>query len=256
MSPPRMSADTQQLRAKSIDAILGLWAQELGINVPELMAQSDGVTLTANSQLPGVFLWRRDKDLRIAAQFQKLERIHGAIIGHSFEKILRPEFWFRIPEYCGEAVGPALVYYLDALPADWKSMTPRGLLVRTLTNLDIQAFEEFADALTETERQQSALEFGPRPMWGVFKGTHLLAVASYDPWPGRIAHLGVAVHPEHRGQKIGQLAARAASRGAISRRLVVQYRTLSDNSASVGIAKSLHLVPYAETLYLRPPARS
>jgi hypothetical protein len=91
-----MSVDTQQLRAKSIDAILGLWAQELGINVPELMAQSDGVTLTANSQTPGVFLWRRDKDLRIAAQYQKLERIHGAIIGHSFEKILRPEFWFRI----------------------------------------------------------------------------------------------------------------------------------------------------------------
>jgi GNAT superfamily N-acetyltransferase len=251
-----MSAGTQQLRTKSLDAILELWAQELGINVPELMAQTDGVTLTANPQVTGVFLWRRDKDLRIAAQYQKLERIHGAIIGYSFEKILSPEFWLRVPEYCGEPVGPAHVFYLDALPADWKAMTPRGLLVRALTNLDAQAFEDFAETLSEQERQHSGLELGPRPMWGVFKGTHLLAAAGYDPWPGRIAHIGVAVHADHRGQKLGQLAVRAAARGAISRRCIVQYRTLANNAASVGVANALHLIPYAETLYFRPPPRS
>jgi len=256
MSPPRMSADTQQLRTKSLDAILGLWAQEIGVNVPELMAHSEGVTLTANPQLAGILLWRRGKDLRIAALYQKLERIHGAIIGHSFERILTPDFWQRIPEYCGEAIGPALLFYLDALPADWKSMTPRGLMVRGLTNLDAMAFEDFAESLTETERQHSGLELGPRPLWGVFKGTSLLAVAGYDSWPGRIAHLGVAVHPEHRGQKLGQLAVRAAARGALTRRRVVQYRTLANNEPSVGIAKALHLVPYAETLYIRPPNRS
>jgi GNAT superfamily N-acetyltransferase len=256
MSPPRMSADTQQLETKSRDAILELWGQELGVSAPELMVEADGVTLTANPQVTGVLLWRRDKDLRIAAQYQKLERIHGAIIGYSFEKIMSSEFWLRVPEYCGEPVGPAHVFYLDALPADWKSMTPRGLVVRVLTNLDAQAFEDFAETLSETERQHSGLELGPRPMWGVFKGTHLLAAAGYDPWPGRIAHVGVAVHADHRGQKLGQLAVRAAARGAISRRCIVQYRALADNAASVGLAKALHLIPYAETLYFRPPPRS
>src|SRR5688572_1864400 len=102
-----MSAGAPQLRAKSLDAILGWWAQELGVNVPELMARADGVTLIASSNLPGVFLFRRGDDLRIAALLPKLKPIHDAILGRTFETIFTPAFWEKLPSLAGTVIGPA-----------------------------------------------------------------------------------------------------------------------------------------------------
>lgn len=222
------------------------------MNVPELMARADGVTIIASSNLPGVFLFRRAGDLRIAALLPKIKTIHDAIIGHSFKAILTPEFWQNIPELGGETVGPAHLFYLDSLPQGWIGGTPRRVLVRGLLQSDAKLVGEFIDALTPLEREHSGLELGPRPLWGVFKDKDLVAVAGYDSWPGRIAHIGVAVRSDQRGNKLGQLAVQAAARGALARRRIVQYRTLSENEASVALAKALQFVPFAETLYIRP----
>ena len=251
-----MPASDPPLRPKSHDAILGWWAQELGVNVPELQACTDGVTLTASSNLPGIFVFRRDRDLRIAALNVKLRPIHDAIMGKTFSDVLNPDFWGKHPDIAGVPVGPACLYYLDTVPPEWKTVVPRGLAVRGLAAMDAKPFAEFVGALTAAEREDSGLELCPRPLWGVFKGKELIAAAGYDAWPGRIAHLGVAVHPEHRGKKLGQLAAQAAARGALARRRIVQFRCLTTNTACVGIAKALHFIPFAETLYIRPPARA
>ncbi len=251
---PGMSAGAPPLRAKSLDAVLGWWAQELGVNTPELMARADGVTLIASTNLPGIFLFRRGNDLRIAALLAKLKPIHDAILGHSFKKLLTAEFWSAMPALSGTAIGPAHLFYLDTVPKEWVGGTPRRVLVRGLAPSDAKAFGEFVETLTPIEREHSGLEFGPRPLWGVFKEKELIAVAGYDSWPGRIAHIGVAVRSDQRGQKVGQLAVQAAARGALARRRIVQYRTLAENTGSVGIAKALHFVSFAETLYIRPPA--
>jgi hypothetical protein len=247
-----MSAGAPPLRAKSLDAVLGWWAQELGVNVPELMARADGVTLIASSNLPGVFLFRRDGDLRIAALLPKIKGIHDAILGHSFKAILTPDFWRNLPEICGEVDGPANLFYLDTLPQGWVGGTPRRVMVRGLLQNDAKLFGEFIETLTPLEREHSGLELGPRPLWGVFKDKELVAVGGYDSWPGRIAHIGVAVRSDQRGSKLGQLAVQAAARGALARRRIVQYRTLSENEASVALARALQFVPFAETLYIRP----
>ena len=247
-----MSTGVPQLRAKSLDAVLGWWAQEIGVNVPELMARADGVTLIASSNLPGVFLFRRGSDLRIAALLSKLHAIHDAILGQSFKALLTAEFWQTLPEFAGTANGPAHLFYLDGLPENWTSGTPRRVMVRGLSQIDAKLFGEFIESLTPLEREHSGLELGPRPMWGVFKDKELIAVAGYDAWPGRIAHIGVAVHPEHRGQKVGQLVVQAAARGALARRRIVQYRALSDNAGAVGIGNALRFIPFAETLFIRP----
>ena len=247
-----MSAGAPPLRAKSLDAVLGWWAQELGVNTPELMARADGVTLIASSNLPGIFLFRRGGDLRIAALLSKLKPIHDAILGHSFKKLLTPEFWSAMPELSGTPIGPAHLFYLDTLPKNWVGGTPRRVLVRGLTASDANAFGEFVGTLTPLEREHSGLELGPRPLWGVFKDKELVAVAGYDSWPGRIAHIGVAVRSDQRGNKIGQLAIQAAARGALARRRIVQYRALAENAAAVAVAHALQFVPFAETLYIRP----
>jgi RimJ/RimL family protein N-acetyltransferase len=251
-----MSAGAPPLRPKTLEAILGFWAQELGMNVPELMARADGVTLSPSPNMPGILIFRRGNDVRIAAHLQRLQKIHDAILGHTFQMLLRPEFWQRHPALAGAIIGPATLFYLDAVPEKWTNGAPRGLTVRGLSAIDAKASAEFIEALTKEQREHSGLELGPRPLWGVFKGKELLAMAGYDSWPGRIAHLGVAVHPEHRGKKLGKLAVQAAARGALARRRIVQYRCLVENTASMGIAKSLGFVPFAETLYLRPPQSS
>lgn len=248
-----MSESDSSLLPKSHDTILGWWAQELGVNVPELQARANGVTLTASSNLPGIFVFRREKDLRIAALFAKLDPIHDAILGKTFGDVLNPEFWTGHPSLSAGAVGPVSLYYLDAVPAGWTTTVPRGLTVRGLAAMDAKAFAALADALTPVEREESGLELSPRPLWGVFQGKELIAAAGYDVWPGRIAHMGVAVHPAHRGKKLGQMALQAATRGALTRRRIVQYRALSTNPASVGIVKALKFVPFAETLYILPP---
>lgn len=251
-----MPASDPPLRPKSHDAILGWWAQELGVNVPELRVCSEGVTLTASSNLPGIFVFRRDKDLRIAALKTKLHPIHDAIMGRTFSDVLNPAFWSKHPEIAGVLVGPASLFYLDTVPPEWKALTPRGLIVRGLAAMDAKAFTEFSNTLTPAEREDSGLELSPRPLWGVFKGKEMIAAAGYDAWPGRIAHVGVAVHPDHRNKKLGQLVVQAAARGALARKRIVQYRALVDNPASIGIAKALHFIPFAETLYIRPPLQT
>ena len=248
-----MPGGAPKLRPKTLEAIFTWWAQELGLIGPELMAHAEGVTLTVSSNLPGIMLFRRGGDLRIAALYPKLELIHEAIIGKTFPKIFDAAFWSRIPALCGTAIGPATLYYLDQIPTTWKATAPRGFTVRGLSPMDAKACADFANALGESERDHCALELGTRPTWGVFKGKELLAIGGYDPWPGRIAHLSVAVHPEHRQKKLGQLVSQAAAKGALTRRKIVQFRTLNTNEGAIGVAKALAFVPFAETLYIRPP---
>jgi RimJ/RimL family protein N-acetyltransferase len=248
-----MPAGKNGLRPRSLDAILAFWAQELGVNAAELMVAPQGVEMTANSSIPGILLFRRGKHLRIAASAPKLNRIHSALVGETFGKVLTTKFWDRFPDLLGTPVGPALLFYLDSVPAKWSAALPRTITVRGLSPVDAKGFAELSSTLTEAERQECGLEFGPRPLWGVFRVKTLIAVAGYDPWPGRIAHVGVAVHPEHRRKGFGQIAVQAATRGALARRRIVQYRTLDSNEASAGIAKALAFLPFAETLYIRPP---
>jgi hypothetical protein len=249
-----MSAGALSLRPKTIETILGWWAQELGVNTLELKARADGVTLSPSSNLPGVFLFRRGADLRIAALLPKLKLIHDAILGKTFRTIFTAKFWTGLPLLNGLAVGPAALFYLDSIPTQWVVRSTRGIVVRGLSAIDAKPFAEFFEALNPLEREHSGLELGPRPLWGAFKGKELVAVSGYDAWPGRIAHVGVAVHPAHRGLKLAQLVVQAAARGAVARRRIVQYRALIENGPSLGIATALNFVAFAETLYIRPAA--
>src|SRR5215207_7891347 len=158
-----MSAGASSLRPKSIETILAWWAQELGVNAPELAARVEGVTLNVSSNLPGVFAFRRGHDLRIAALMPKLNVIHETIIGKTYKTILSPSFWTRLPALNGTAVGPARLYYLDVIPPQWTTQTRRGVAIRGLSAIDAKSFAEFLEGLAPAEREHSSLELGPRP---------------------------------------------------------------------------------------------
>jgi ribosomal protein S18 acetylase RimI-like enzyme len=244
------------LRPKSLDAILEWWAQELGISGADLWSTQPGVTLSGNPLLPGIFAFRRGGFVRIAASPGKLERIRDAIVDRRVSQIFTPEFWRKhTKDLAGLVVGPAVLYYTDRAHEDWKGFAPpMGFAVRGLAAMDAGVFAEFANSLSAEDRECSGLEFGPQPMWGLFTQKRLVAVAGYDAWPGKVSHVCVGVHPNFRGKGFGRLAVLAAAKGALARRRIIQFRTLADNDAAIGLAKSLGFELFAETIYVRPPS--
>jgi RimJ/RimL family protein N-acetyltransferase len=243
-----------ELRPKSLDAILEWWAQELGISGADLWATQPGVTLSGNPLQPGIFSFRRGNFVRIAATPGKLETIRDAIVDRQISQIFTPEFWPKhLPSLSGKVIGPAELYYTDASEERWKTIpAPKGVIIRGLAAMDAPAFSDFVASLPPEDRQASGLEFGPQPMWGAFVKKQIVGVAGYDAWPGKISHVCVGVRPEFRRKGVGRGVVLAATRGALTRRRIVQFRTLTSNSASSRIAKSLGMEFFAETIYVRP----
>ena len=214
-----------------------------------------GVQLSENALLPGILAYRRGLDVRVSASLGKLEEIQEALIGRTLSEIFSVQFWpDYLPQFSGKVIGPASLFYADKPSANWATIkTQVSISVRGLAVADATAFADFSASLSELEREHSGLDFSPRAMWGAFSKKQLVAAASYDVWPGRIAHIGVAVHPDFRARKIGQAVAMSAARGALARRRIVQYRSLQEQEASMGIARKLGLELFAETIYVRPP---
>lgn len=246
------------MKRESCEGVLTFWAGELGTNVPELLAPNVGVNVRINSDIQGVMVFRRGEDVRIAASSSKVETMRASFSDLSVTDFCLPEFWRNMfPEFCGAMVGPELHYYMDAIPSSWTpAPASRSLvLVRGLAASDMKVCAEFAGALTQQEREASGLDVLGRQAWGVFVQGVLVAIAGYDAWPNRVAHIGVATHPEYRGRKFAQLAVQAAVRGAAMRRCIAQFRCLAVNEAASGVALALGFPLFAETLFIHQPSR-
>ena len=76
----------------------------------------------------------------------------------------------------------------------------------------------------------------------MFKGQELVALASYQLWGERIAHIAFATHPLFRGRGYATAAVSALTKIVFERHLVPQYRTLETNSASMDIARRLGFI--------------
>ncbi len=246
-------AHMSELRPKSLDAILEWWAQELGISGADLGSTQPGVTLSGNPLLSGVCALQRGDIVRIAASPGKLEPIRDAIVDKKIAKIFTPEFWKKnLKELAGKIIGPTVLYYIDKAGENWKAMpNPHGFTVRGLAVMDQVAFAEFAATLPVSEREFSGLEFGPQPMWGAFSEKKLIAVAGYDAWPGKISHVCAGVRPSFRGKGLGRAVVLAAVKGALTRKRIVQFRTLAGNEPAIRIAKSLGMEFFGQTIYVR-----
>ncbi len=242
------------LRPKSNAAINDWWAQELGVNASELSVEQSGVQLSGNALLPGLLAYRRGPDVRVAAACGKLEAIQEAMIGCTLNQIFSADFWMkRLPQFAGRVIGPASLFYTDKIPVGWSKIAPpSGVIVRGLAESDASAFWEFTSLLDEHDREHGGLDFSPQAMWGAFAEERLVAAASYDLWPGRLAHLGVAVHPDFRGRNIGQAVAMEAAKGALAQERIVQFRVMQARADGMNLAIRLGFEPFAETIYVHP----
>lgn len=158
--------------------------------------------------------------------------------------------WSRV---FGDAVtaviGPAEVRCADAATLRPPPGHPRA---RLLTREDAPALQRLRRECDETEwAHGGGIEFGANSVAGVFADGELAAVAGYQVWGGRIAHVGVVTHPAYRGRGLGVDVVARVALTALDGGMVPQYRALASNAPSLRIAGRLGFVPYAVSLAVR-----
>ncbi len=245
----------EPLKQRSREGVLAFWAGEMGLSVPELLIPVSGVRISIRAAILGVLVLRRGDDVRIATSDSNVERLGECLPRDIGTDFCSPDMWRCVfPDLCGSVTGPTRYCYLDAIPKAWAPppASRKKVFVRGLAASDLKIYAEFAMTLSREEREMSGLDSFGRQLWGVFSDGVLAAVAGYDAWPNRVAHLGVATRPDFRGRKFAQLAVQAVSRGAVARKRIVQFACLSSSAEAVAVAFSLGFLQFAETLITRP----
>lgn len=148
----------------------------------------------------------------------------------------------------GKVIGPAEVWYADA--ATFRPSTGDAP-ARLLGPGDGEGVEALRRACDPLEWEHGGGRPGPHPAAGVFVDGALVALAGYQLWNRRLAHLSIVTHPAHRGRGHGAAAVSALVPEAMARGLVPQYRALRENAASLSIARRLGFVHHSTGLSIR-----
>ena len=122
---------------------------------------------------------------------------------------------------------------------------------RLLLPEDAAICRSFTAALSSAEIEQSGFDSREAPAFGAFASGVLCAVASYQIWEPRIAHITVATHPDYRRHGYGRVAISALAEHAFARNLILQYRALASNENSLKLGRSLGFQQYCSTIYAR-----
>jgi GNAT superfamily N-acetyltransferase len=240
------------LAPATMDAADGYWAAFLGVPrnrlrpprplaIAHAAALSDyrGIYVQAFGAAPLVSL---PAELLVPLGQAAAEAVAGGL--EADEDRWRAVFGARVDRL----VGPAAIAYADA-------GTFRGLSIaaemRPLTEADRPALDALRGALPAEAWDEGGGEYDGTAVFGAFVDGVLAARAGYEVWGGRIAHLGVVTHPDHRGRGLGAAVFASAARAALEAGLVAQHRALQSNIHSMRIARRLGFVPYATSLAVR-----
>ncbi|HEY9482094.1 MAG TPA: GNAT family N-acetyltransferase [Micromonosporaceae bacterium] len=158
----------------------------------------------------------------------------------------RPAWGSLWPSDPGCILGPAELAYLDA-----PDFAPRvGEPVEAVALADVE------DAIAALERDagpDDANEVGitdaTSPLFVIWRAATIAGVCAYRPWVGRLAHMMVLTHPDHRGQGLAKRAATEASRHALDAGLIPQWRARAP--ASQAVARSVGYTTVGAQLSLR-----
>jgi hypothetical protein len=87
-------------------------------------------------------------------------------------------------------IGPAWLGYADA--GDFTPAATMG--TRPLTDQDLPALGELADACGPTAWEHSGIRPGSSPVFGCHAGDTLVAAGMLEPWGDRLLHVGIVTH--------------------------------------------------------------
>jgi len=149
--------------------------------------------------------------------------------------------------YRPKAVGMATLSFAHA--SETSLRLPRAGDVSEATTGEA---EQVLAACTTYERQESGLDEMPAFCFVAHaRDGAPAAVAGYEIWAGRLAHLGVLVHPRYRRQGFASAAAAAAANAGLNERLLPQWRCRSDNLPSHALSERLGFVTLGRQLAIR-----
>lgn len=151
----------------------------------------------------------------------------------------------------GEVVGPASLAYADAGTLRPAGAGAEARFLDPADPSDVAAVAALRAACAGPDWEHGGGALGAEPAAGAFADGALAALATYEAWGGRLAHLAVVAHPRRRGRGYAAAAVRLLAGRALARGLVPQYRTLEANVASVRLGAAAGFVAYATSLAVR-----
>lgn len=219
------------------------WAEELGLPAEELFAEPFRVVPHgANlADYDGVFALFREGAAVVSLPVDRMGALRKRLPAEPFSPALFAGA-FQDPRF--RVIGPAYIGYAESVRAPFVN-------VRPLDAGDVSAAAVLQAACGETEWEHGGSEVGEVPCSGAFVGDGLVALAGYEIWGGSIAHISVVTHPAFRGQGHGRDVVAHLAGAAAAEGLILQYRTLDANTASIRIAESLGFARYATSVAVR-----
>ncbi|MFI9629751.1 GNAT family N-acetyltransferase [Streptomyces sp. NPDC052042] len=137
------------------------------------------------------------------------------------------------------------LFYFTDKDRDMLLGEPDAPSIRPLTKTDARAFQQFQEAASEQDLDDTSVELDHWAVYGAFDDGRLVCVASMYPWnDAPLADLGVLTLPPYRGKGHARRLVRAISRHALARKHEPQYRCQLDNHASVAAAESAGLTRF------------
>lgn len=237
------------MEARSLSLLREFWVEELGCSEADLDA--DRVTVCAHGSMAGysgVYFLRSERACVISAPAALVAQLNARAAGLSPARCFDSAFVTEsLQPRLDRVIGPAWIGSIDS----FSFVRRHGEETRLLGDGDWPVLSALLSAAPAEEAEHSALEPGRSPTVGVFAGNALAAAASYEVLFGRVAHIGVLVHPQHRGRGLAAKAISAITEQALTEDLGIQYQTLRANAASVAAAKSVGYRLFAETIAAR-----
>ena len=239
------------LSKETLEMVDEYWARDLGCTrgdlrprVPRLQPHAGGL-----EGYPGVFVLILDGSAPVVSVPSNLERLLSPRTARFTPAAVSSPDGVRSllePTEVARVVGPAQLNYADAA-----SFRPGDRAhARELELADRADFEALQAACDPVDWDLKGFAPDTKRTFGAFRG-ELLAVADFEVWAERIAHLSVVAHPHVRGQGYGLRAVAAAATCALESDLLLQYRALRDNRASLRVAAKLGFQSYGWSIAAR-----
>lgn len=160
------------------------------------------------------------------------------------DEVLDPRLLVDIfPTDPGKISGPAWIGIADRV-----SFRPVKTVARILDNGDEPALWKLAEGCGQLDWSRARLCGLPKPIFGLFQGTDLVAASGYVVSRGLLACIGVLVHPAFRGKGYARAAVSASAADALSNGHIALWRSLESNKGAVAFGRSMGFHPYASTL--------
>jgi RimJ/RimL family protein N-acetyltransferase len=241
-------------RPDTLGEVQQFWASWLGCARHDLSGGGVKVVLCSETHQPQIFLFARGSICIVSIADpgggELLGDVEAIVKNRPMREVFEGGFWkFQLGGRVEHIVGPAYIGCADE--TDFQPSPVAAPAAELLDAADIERLRPLADACTQAEWEHSSIRFDRRPIVGCSDGDTLVAAASYEVWGKRIAHIGVATHPQYRGKGYGKSVVSRISQHALANGLILQYRTLAANAPSMAIAHSLGFQEYAETISVR-----